>query len=80
MVLEATSILEEEFAADFRELDLRLIHGFSFPKHQGGILFWADQVSLAVQSTLEQIGATAESIRPDDAINAIANSEATFYS
>jgi 3-hydroxyacyl-CoA dehydrogenase/enoyl-CoA hydratase/3-hydroxybutyryl-CoA epimerase len=81
MVLEATNILEEEIAADFRDLDLSVIHGFSFPKHQGGILFWADRVSLAlVQSTLEQIGATVENIRLNDTIKAMADSESTFYS
>lgn len=81
MVLEATNILEEEIAADFRDLDLSVIHGFSFPKYQGGILFWADRVSLAlVQSTLEQIGTTAENIRLNDTIKAMADSESTFYS
>lgn len=43
MSLEASLILEEEIVNDARDIDLCVIHGLSFPTHQGGILFWADQ-------------------------------------
>ena len=46
VALEASLILEEEIVGDARDIDLCIIHGLSFPTHQGGILFWADQIGI----------------------------------
>lgn len=80
IVLEATNILEEEIVADYRDIDLCIIHGFSFPQHQGGILFWADQVGIdQVKQALYAIGETDQRIAPNAMIKAIANAKGKFY-
>ncbi len=47
MVVEAMAILDEGMVDDFRDIDLCVIHGLSFPQHQGGLFFWADTVGLS---------------------------------
>jgi 3-hydroxyacyl-CoA dehydrogenase len=42
MVQEATRLLEEGIAARPGDVDLVLIHGYGFPRWQGGPLHWAD--------------------------------------
>ena len=80
MVLEATNILDEEIVADFRDIDLCVIHGFSFPQHQGGILFWADQVGLeVVKQTLYKISEFDERLSPNEKIKTMADRKSTFY-
>ncbi len=80
MVLEATNILDEEIVADYRDIDLCVIHGFSFPQHQGGILFWADQVGLEeVRQTLYKISELDPGMEPNSAIKSMADKQATFY-
>jgi 3-hydroxyacyl-CoA dehydrogenase/enoyl-CoA hydratase/3-hydroxybutyryl-CoA epimerase len=80
IVLEVTNIIEEEIVADYRDIDLCIIHGFSFPQHQGGILFWADQVGIEqVKRTLYGIGETDERMEPNAMIKAIANAKGKFY-
>jgi 3-hydroxyacyl-CoA dehydrogenase len=46
VALEASLIVQEEIVNDPRDIDLCIIHGLSFPQHQGGILFWADQIGI----------------------------------
>lgn len=80
IVLEVTNIIEEEIVADYRDIDLCIIHGFSFPQHQGGILFWADQVGIEqVKRTLYGIGETDARMEPNAMIKAIANAKGKFY-
>ena len=80
MTLEATNILDEEIVADFRDIDLCVIHGFSFPQHQGGILFWADQIGLEeVRQTLYKIGELDERLLPNERIKTMVNKKETFY-
>jgi 3-hydroxyacyl-CoA dehydrogenase/enoyl-CoA hydratase/3-hydroxybutyryl-CoA epimerase/3-hydroxyacyl-CoA dehydrogenase/enoyl-CoA hydratase/3-hydroxybutyryl-CoA epimerase/enoyl-CoA isomerase len=80
IVLEATKILDEEIVADFRDIDLCIIHGFSFPQHQGGILFWADRVGLQkVKESLYQISLVDERIEPNETIKRMANENLKFY-
>ncbi len=47
MLLEATRVLQEKKVRDPRDVDLGLIYGLGFPPHQGGLLFWADQIGAA---------------------------------
>lgn len=80
VVLEATNILAEEIVGDYRDIDLCIIHGFSFPQHQGGILFWADQVGIeTVKRTLYTIAESDEEMEPNSTIKAIANAKGKFY-
>lgn len=48
MVNEAAKILEEGIAARPVDIDAIWLHGYGFPAHRGGLLFWADQVGLPV--------------------------------
>ena len=80
IALEATNILNEEIVADYRDIDLCIIEGFSFPKHQGGILFWADQVGITtVRETLDQISKIDERMEPNSIIKTMANDQQRFY-
>lgn len=80
MALEATRILEEAMVADPRDIDLCVIHGFSFPAHQGGVLFWSDQQSwLHVKRTLYQINEVEPRMEPSETIKRLANEQKTVY-
>ncbi|MEM9939961.1 MAG: 3-hydroxyacyl-CoA dehydrogenase NAD-binding domain-containing protein [Planctomycetota bacterium] len=80
IALEATRILEEEIVADFRDVDLAIIHGFTFPKHQGGILFWGDQFGWDhVQSLLYRMSDRDERFIPTKMIIELADRKTTFY-
>lgn len=80
IVLEATHILDEEIVGDFRDIDLCIIHGFSFPESQGGILFWADRIGLKqVEQALIQISETESRMAPNERIRQMANQNLTFY-
>lgn len=48
MILEATAILEEGIAQRPQDIDLVLIHGYGFPRFTGGLMHFADQMSLPV--------------------------------
>lgn len=43
MVNEAALILEEGIAARASDIDLVMVNGYGFPRHEGGPLFWASQ-------------------------------------
>jgi 3-hydroxyacyl-CoA dehydrogenase/enoyl-CoA hydratase/3-hydroxybutyryl-CoA epimerase len=47
MVAEAENILREQIVNDIRDIELCVIHGLGFPPHQGGLLFWSDQMGLS---------------------------------
>lgn len=80
VVREATNILDEEIVADFRDIDLCIIHGFSFPQHRGGILFWADQFGLQqVKEVLYEISHVDERMEPTAMIKQMADEGRSFY-
>ena len=80
ITLEATNILDEEIVADPRDIDLCIVHGFSLPKHQGGILFWAQQTGLQkIVDTLQQISEIDDSMEPSEALKAMASEGRIFY-
>ena len=80
MVLEANNIIEEEIVADHRDIDLCVIHGFSFPQHQGGVLFWADQVGLdEIRSELFRMSDFEERMRPTDKLRKMADKKTKYY-
>lgn len=80
VTLEASKILDEEIVADYRDIDLAIIHGFSFPKHRGGILFWADQVGLPkIRSILLQLKDDEPRLAPSELIQSMADQANRFY-
>ena len=81
VALEATGILDEEIVADHRDIDLCIIHGFSFPPHRGGILFWADQIGWKrVEEILADLGSKQERLLPSAIIKKMADRGDVFYS
>ena len=80
ITLEAANILDEEIVADARDIDLCIVHGFSFPQHRGGILFWADQTGLQrVVETLWKISEIDQSMEPNEKLKTMASQGQTFY-
>ena len=57
MINEAFNILEEGMAQRPADIDVCYVHGYSFPRHRGGPMFYADAVGLpVVAEVLAQIG------------------------
>ncbi len=80
MAMEALRIMDEALVADYRDIDLCVIHGFSFPKHRGGILFWADQTGWAtVRQTLLHLADQDERWKPSDQVNRLADAHGQVY-
>ncbi len=46
LINEAANILEEGVAEDASAVDLVLVHGYGFPRHLGGPLFYADKLGI----------------------------------
>jgi 3-hydroxyacyl-CoA dehydrogenase len=44
---EGARVLEEGYAARASDIDVVYVHGFGFPRHRGGPMFYADTVGLA---------------------------------
>ncbi|OZI51036.1 3-hydroxyacyl-CoA dehydrogenase NAD-binding domain-containing protein [Bordetella genomosp. 4] len=55
LVNEGARILEEGIAARASDIDVIYVHGYGFPIHRGGPMFYADQIGLAnVLNTIER--------------------------
>ncbi len=52
-VNEACKILEEGKALRASDIDVMWLNGFGFPRHRGGLMFWADQIG--VQEVYNQV-------------------------
>ncbi len=77
---EASLILADGIVGAPHEIDLCIIHGFSFPSQRGGILFWADQFGLPnVIETLETIAADEPKLSPPQVLKTMARDGASFY-
>ena len=48
LVNEGAKILEEGIALRAGDVDVVWVHGYGFPRHRGGPMFWADGVGLGV--------------------------------
>jgi 3-hydroxyacyl-CoA dehydrogenase len=46
MVNEATKIVEEGIAQRASDIDVVFVHGFGWPRHKGGPMFWAQRTGL----------------------------------
>jgi 3-hydroxyacyl-CoA dehydrogenase len=55
LINEGAKILEEGMAIRASDIDTVWLHGYGFPRHRGGPMFWADTVGLrAVCDTLDR--------------------------
>ena len=80
IVLEASRILDDGIASDPRDVDLSIINGFSFPMHQGGILFWADRVGISkINTVLKRFAAYDEKLQPNSRMLDMEENEVKFY-
>lgn len=80
VTLAASNLLEEGIVSDHRDIDLCIIHGFSFPAHHGGILYWADRFGIDnVVSELEKIASVEPRIKPNDRLRQMSQQGKTFY-
>ena len=58
MVNEAALLLEEEIAARPSDVDLVMVSGYGFPRHEGGPLFWASHQDRGrIEAELDEIAA-----------------------
>ena len=51
---EGARVLEEGYATRASDIDVVYVHGFGFPRHRGGPMFYADTVGLADRSGASQ--------------------------
>lgn len=80
ITLEAARILDDEIAADPRDIDLCIINGFSFPAHVGGILFWADRLGVQqVNDMLLRLATCDEKLLPTDRLKNMQVESIKFY-
>ena len=81
MVNEAAQVLEEQVVATPEELDLALVLGIGFPAFRGGLLKYADEVSLkTIITRLAYLSNTkGERFRPSSALLTQVDMGKTFY-
>lgn len=80
MALEATHLMDESIVADFRDIELCSIEGFGFPRHCGGILFWADAVGLeTVNDCLAQLSEQEPRLKPGKLLKEMEREKRRFY-
>ena len=77
-ISDAADLVEKSIVADARDVDVCIVHGLSFPKHRGGLLYWADQIGIKhVVETLDRFG--TERTKPTDALVKMAENLDSFY-
>ncbi|MBN9062475.1 MAG: 3-hydroxyacyl-CoA dehydrogenase [Rhizobiales bacterium 65-9] len=83
MVNEGAKLIEEGVVRRPHEIDIVWTHGFGFPAHKGGPMFYADQIGLPrVRDALRRYATTvgAEYFEPSPLIVRLADKGAGFYS
>ena len=80
LVNEGAHVLEEQLAARASDIDVIWIHGYGFPRHRGGPMFWADTVGLAhVARHVERLHQEqGDLVRPSPLLVELARSGRTF--
>ena len=58
---EGARVLEEGYATRASDIDVVYVHGFGFPRHRGGPMFYADTVGLADRSGTSQVNTAGSS-------------------
>ena len=78
---EGARVLEERYAARASDIDVVYVHGFGFPRHRGGPMFYADTTGLAtvlarVETYREEFG---DYWRPVALLETLANDGRGFH-
>jgi 3-hydroxyacyl-CoA dehydrogenase len=78
---EGARVLEEGYATRASDIDVVYVHGFGFPRHRGGPMFYADTVGLAtvrarMNAYRQQFG---EYWRPSPLLEKMASEGRTFH-
>ena len=80
IILEASRILNDEIVSSPKDIDLCIIHGFSFPAHVGGILFWADRFGIEnINATLNEFSQFDAKLEPTKRLLEMQNAKTKFY-
>ena len=80
MFLEATRVMEDNIAANVRDVDLALIYGIGFPPFRGGLFFWADTLgAAAIVEKLKAYESLGERFAPTKLLLETAKSGKKFY-
>ncbi len=80
IVLEATRILEAGIVKNHQDIDLCIIHGFSFPQHVGGILFWADRYGISqINRILSELAEIDPKLTPTLRLQEMEDADSRFY-
>ena len=65
LVNEGARIIDEKIAQRSSDLDVVWIHGYGFPRHRGGPMFWAGEVGLGkILAKIEEFGRTHDFWEP----------------
>ena len=80
VLVEATLILEEGVARSAGDVDLGMTLGLGFPKHKGGILFWADTLGAdQILELLEPLQELGPRYQPTQMMKQLAVEGKTYY-
>jgi 3-hydroxyacyl-CoA dehydrogenase len=80
MINEGAKILEEGLAIRASDIDVIWLHGYGFPRHRGGPMFYADTVGLReVYDTLDRFHREwGDKWRPAALLRQLANAGSSF--
>jgi len=79
LVNEGAAIIEEKIAHRASDVDVVWIHGYGFPRHRGGPMFWADEVGLGnILAKIEEFGRTHDFWEPAPLLKRLAESGQSF--
>ena len=67
---EGARVLEEGYATRASDIDVVYVHGFGFPRHRGGPMFYADTVGLS--TVLARVNSVSRAVRRLLAASAVA--------
>jgi 3-hydroxyacyl-CoA dehydrogenase/enoyl-CoA hydratase/3-hydroxybutyryl-CoA epimerase/3-hydroxyacyl-CoA dehydrogenase/enoyl-CoA hydratase/3-hydroxybutyryl-CoA epimerase/enoyl-CoA isomerase len=80
-VLEAARLIEGGHVANFRDIEVAIINGLSFPAHHGGLLFWADRFGIGkINRRLERMASGDPRKQPNEWLRKMERFKEKFYS
>jgi 3-hydroxyacyl-CoA dehydrogenase len=79
LVNEGAHIIDERIAQRASDVDVVWIHGYGFPRHRGGPIYWADEVGLdKILSRIEEFNRTHDFWEPAPLLQRLASSGQKF--
>src|SRR5690606_3665817 len=81
MINEAFRLLEENIVIRASDIDVVMVNGYGWPKHRGGLMYYADSIGLpVVLEVMEKLHAQfGESMQPAKLLRAMAASGAKVH-